>query len=391
MKRLIALLMAGVVFAGLIVFAGVVTMAGKMAECTPAGAMSLPAQVGQVSAKNLDKTQLKIARQIIGIGVSRGNSQKDIRTALMAAKQESDMRNLSGGHSDSAGVFQQRPSQGWGTYKQVTNVVYATNKFYSVLERVRSRSKKSELAIALEVQRPSYKAYTSRTNNFNSWRRMADELLASYARNKSSSAATSDRDMLAGPQGSTGQSASETTASSTTGGTVVDEDCQPGNDTSLALSQGYLPGGTCPKGQLSSPAIITVGYGNPNQGPKVMLCRVGGIVVNAKIAERWQWLIATAKSQGITLTGGGFRPYATQIALRKKHCGTSQYAIYRMRPSACHPDTARPGESFHETGHAVDLKMNNRVYAFMVKYGPRVGIYRTVPSEWWHWSTRTRI
>lgn len=152
-----------------------------------------------------------------------------------------------------------------------------------------------------------------------------------------------------------------------------------------------VPAGVCPAGGLSSPRIKPIGVGNPQQGPRVMLCSVGGIVVNAKIAPRWQWLIAQAKRQGIELRGGGFRSYSAQISLRKAHCGSSHYAIYQMRASACSPDTARPGTSFHETGHAVDLVMNQRIYSFMQKYGSTVGIYRTVPSEWWHWSTRTRV
>ena len=154
---------------------------------------------------------------------------------------------------------------------------------------------------------------------------------------------------------------------------------------------GREPAGSCPKGTLGAPEITTVGIGNPRQGTAVLLCRVGGITVNAKIVARWQWLIAKARSQGITLSGGGFRSYESQIALRKAHCGTSEYAIYQMSARACSPDTARPGTSFHETGHAVDLRMSKRVYGFMQRYGPEVGIYRTVPSEWWHWSTKTRI
>lgn len=155
---------------------------------------------------------------------------------------------------------------------------------------------------------------------------------------------------------------------------------------------GAAPDGSCPTGSLSWPKIKAIGIANPKQGQKIMLCNVGGIVVNAKIATKWQWLIAQAKKQGITLRGGGFRTYAQQIALRKAHCGTSYFAIYKMRANACRPATAIPGTSFHETGLAIDLLgMTQRVYSFMQKYGPKVGIYRTVPSEWWHWSPRTRL
>ena len=48
----------------------------------------------------------------------------------MTATQESVIRNTRGGDRDSAGVFQQRPSQGWGTYAQVTDVAHAAGKFF---------------------------------------------------------------------------------------------------------------------------------------------------------------------------------------------------------------------------------------------------------------------
>lgn len=56
--------------------------------------------------------------------------------ALATAIQESRLVNLPGGDRDSAGLFQQRPSQGWGTLAQVTDPVYATTKFLDALQRV---------------------------------------------------------------------------------------------------------------------------------------------------------------------------------------------------------------------------------------------------------------
>ena len=50
--------------------------------------------------------------------------------ALAASLQESTLRNLSYGDRDSAGLFQMRPSTGWGTFEQVTNPVYAATAFF---------------------------------------------------------------------------------------------------------------------------------------------------------------------------------------------------------------------------------------------------------------------
>ena len=52
--------------------------------------------------------------------------------AIAAAMQESKLKNLSYGDADSLGILQQRPSTGWGTQTQVTNVVKAALAFYGV-------------------------------------------------------------------------------------------------------------------------------------------------------------------------------------------------------------------------------------------------------------------
>src|SRR5215475_8709361 len=57
--------------------------------------------------------------------------------AITAAIQESGLHNLDHGDRDSLGLFQQRPSQGWGTPTQIMNPAYAAGRFYAALMRVR--------------------------------------------------------------------------------------------------------------------------------------------------------------------------------------------------------------------------------------------------------------
>ena len=52
--------------------------------------------------------------------------------------QESRLRNLTSGDADSLGLFQQRPSQGWGSPADLLNPVYATSAFYAHLVQVAS-------------------------------------------------------------------------------------------------------------------------------------------------------------------------------------------------------------------------------------------------------------
>jgi len=59
-----------------------------------------------------------------------------VTVALAAALQESLLRNLPGGDRDSVGLFQQRPSQGWGTPAQLTDPRYAAAAFYRALGRI---------------------------------------------------------------------------------------------------------------------------------------------------------------------------------------------------------------------------------------------------------------
>jgi hypothetical protein len=108
------------------------------------------------SFNNLSAEQKQNAQTIINVGRQRGASERDIQIALMTAMQESGLRNLNHGDRDSLGLFQQRPSQGWGTPAQVTNPEYAANKFYDHLLRLGNRDNMSLTAAAQAVQRSAY-------------------------------------------------------------------------------------------------------------------------------------------------------------------------------------------------------------------------------------------
>ncbi len=105
-----------------------------------------------------DAEQLANARMIVAVGLDMGMSRRDITIALMTAMQESGLRNLSGGDRDSAGLFQQRPSQGWGTRAQVTNPLYSTRKFFEALKGVKGRAALSLSGAAQAVQRSAFPA-----------------------------------------------------------------------------------------------------------------------------------------------------------------------------------------------------------------------------------------
>ena len=80
------------------------------------------------------KEQMANAVTIYNVGIKMGMSSRDIQIGLITALTESGMRNLNYGDRDSLGIFQQRPSAGWGTPAQVTDPVYASTKFFNALK-----------------------------------------------------------------------------------------------------------------------------------------------------------------------------------------------------------------------------------------------------------------
>jgi len=84
----------------------------------------------------LDTGQAAIAATIAGVAHSRRLPAGAVTIAYATAWQESHLQNLPDGDLDSVGVFQQRPSQGWGSASELRNPVYATGKFFAALVKV---------------------------------------------------------------------------------------------------------------------------------------------------------------------------------------------------------------------------------------------------------------
>ena len=104
----------------------------------------------------LTATQARNASLISAIAVRRGMPAHAATIALAAALQESKLYNLRGGDRDSLGLFQQRPSQGWGTPAQILDPVHATNAFYDALDRVPGYADLPVTVAAQRVQRSGY-------------------------------------------------------------------------------------------------------------------------------------------------------------------------------------------------------------------------------------------
>ncbi|BAL88520.1 hypothetical protein AMIS_33000 [Actinoplanes missouriensis 431] len=108
--------------------------------------------------------QLANARIIVTAGTERRVPHQGVVIAVATALQESGLRNLRGGDRDSIGLFQQRPSQGWGTPKQLRDPAYQTRKFYDKLLDVDGWQQMRLTEAAQAVQVSAYpEAYTKHT------------------------------------------------------------------------------------------------------------------------------------------------------------------------------------------------------------------------------------
>ncbi len=118
--------------------------------------------------------QARNASIIVGVATQRGLAPRASTIALATVYQESGMRNLDYGDRDSLGLFQQRPSQGWGTEAQVQDPYYASGKFYDALVKVGGWRSGDVNDVAQAVQRSGHpKGYVRHVENA---RRLASAL-----------------------------------------------------------------------------------------------------------------------------------------------------------------------------------------------------------------------
>jgi hypothetical protein len=147
---------SGILFflAILAVIAGVLVVVWRGTDALP----ELPGCTATVAGRNVDlePDQAENASLIAAIGVRRGLPARAVSIALAAAYQESKIRNLTSGDRDSVGIFQQRPSQGWGTVAQISDPHYAISTFFDALEKVHGYQTMRITEAAQKVQRSGY-------------------------------------------------------------------------------------------------------------------------------------------------------------------------------------------------------------------------------------------
>jgi cell wall-associated NlpC family hydrolase len=132
------------------VFLGGGSVAAQTADCDAAAA--------QASLGPLTSDQLANATVIVDVGEQMTVPSYGQVVAIATALQESRLHNLNYGDADSLGLFQQRPSQGWGSPAQILDPAYATTQFYDHLLAVPGWSSMPLTQAAQAVQRSAFPA-----------------------------------------------------------------------------------------------------------------------------------------------------------------------------------------------------------------------------------------
>lgn len=184
------------------------------------GAVSVPGLVDPAD-------QVPNAKTIQATGVAMNISAQGQVVALATALQESGLRNLTYGDRDSLGLFQQRPSQGWGTANEILDPVHSSTKFYEGLKQVSGWQSLSTAQAAQAVQKSGFPETYAKWEPLATALQQAIEPLLSKGNSKS-------------PSPSPSGSADTGTPSSSTAGS-----CGAGGD---GTDFGTIPPGAVPAG-----------------------------------------------------------------------------------------------------------------------------------------------
>ncbi|WP_203336110.1 hypothetical protein [Nocardioides limicola] len=256
MRRLVNLVLVALILAVVVGAVGVLMRTGL----GPAfQRQACQAVVGEHTV-TLTLEQAENAAIIAAIGVRRGLPARAVTIALATAYQESKILNLDYGDRDSLGLFQQRPSQGWGTPEQVQDPVYAANAFYDALERLPNYREMDINDAAQAVQRSGHpQGYRRHEENA---RALASALTGwSPASFTCTVRGRASADTELGPEGLTSRAAAVRDDLTTAFGPLSLGGFQPGG-----VSSGHMPGSAHYEGRAVDVFVRPVNEQNLRRG-----------------------------------------------------------------------------------------------------------------------------
>jgi hypothetical protein len=132
---------------------------GYLVVRSGAGPLPDPQECSATAADHtvdLSTEQAENASLMAAIAERRNLPARAISIAIATAYQESKLRNIDHGDRDSLGLFQQRPSQGWGTEDQIMDPYYSINAFYDELVKIDGYQNMQITEAAQAVQRSAF-------------------------------------------------------------------------------------------------------------------------------------------------------------------------------------------------------------------------------------------
>jgi cell wall-associated NlpC family hydrolase len=225
---LVTAVLAPALFVPLLAFTG---LGGNDTGCRPgpvaapgnSSASATPVLAGtEAAVTGWDGDQLANAAAIVAVGQGKGVAPWGWVVAVATAIQESRLHNLPGGDRDSIGLFQQRPSQGWGTPAQLASPTYQAGKFYDALLAVPDWPQLPLTEAAQAVQ------HSATPNAYTKWTSQAIGLVAAAAPDSPLTSTTHGQDMNPG--------------------------CWPGNGGVPGAGEALPPGYTIPPGTPAAAA-----------------------------------------------------------------------------------------------------------------------------------------
>jgi len=101
--------------------------------------------------------QVSNTDRVLKVGAQKGAPRAVLVAAVETINVESSATNIPGGDRDSVGIFQQRPSQGWGTVAQCMNIEYASNSFFDrAIRSYAAAPSQTPGQVAQSVQRSAF-------------------------------------------------------------------------------------------------------------------------------------------------------------------------------------------------------------------------------------------
>jgi len=151
---------------------GMAAVGGATVDNSPTCEITAMQEPVGTTPLSLSQEQIGNAQVIVAVGQAMGMPARAYVIALATALQESRLRNLDYGDRDSLGLFQQRPSQGWGGPSLVRDPEYAAARFYQALDRVDGWQRMPLTEAAQAVQRSAV------PNAYAKWEPLASTLVS---------------------------------------------------------------------------------------------------------------------------------------------------------------------------------------------------------------------